>query len=103
MTNITRAVGIPGYMNIPALEWLAEQAQTHRVIVELGSFCGRSTRVLADNTPGIVYAIDDWSGVRKTQWGDRPLQLVEEGLQSFPTFCDKLRDHIIVDKVIPLK
>jgi hypothetical protein len=46
------------------LEWLAQQAAQHKVIVEIGSYLGRSTRAMADNTNGIVYAVDDWKGPR---------------------------------------
>jgi hypothetical protein len=51
-------------MDEPDLIWLAEQAQSHFEIVEVGSYLGRSTRALADNTEGTVYAIDDWEGPR---------------------------------------
>jgi hypothetical protein len=46
------------------LEWLAEKATTHSSIVEVGSFLGRTTCVLAQHTPGIVFAFDDWKGPR---------------------------------------
>ena len=101
--NIARALDIPGYMNEPALRWLAERAAEHKVIVELGCFCGRSTRALADNTPGVVYAIDDWQGVRKTQWGERTPEMEEEGRRSFLSFCQNMQDHILSDKVVVLK
>lgn len=55
-------------MTEPELSWLAFQAVTHRCIVEVGSYLGRSTRVLADNTPGKVYALDDWYGPRDVDW-----------------------------------
>src|SRR5262245_4650710 len=100
MINIERALQIPGFMRRPALEWLATQAQTHNVIVELGSYCGRSTRALADNTPGVVYAIDDWKGVRKDFWG-QPVapDLQEQGRNSFGIFHDNLGDLIVSGKV----
>jgi hypothetical protein len=46
------------------LQWLAEQAAKHERIVEVGSFLGRSTRAMADNTLGWVLAFDDWYGPR---------------------------------------
>lgn len=62
--DISKALKIPGWMYRQELTWLARQAETHTQIVEVGSFLGRSTRALADNTRGNVYAIDDWYGPR---------------------------------------
>ena len=62
--DISKAKKIEGWMSDMELTWLAKQAKNHKVIVELGSYLGRSTRAMADNTNGIVYAIDDWLGVR---------------------------------------
>lgn len=67
MINISRALEIEGWMAIRELEYLAEKAQEHKIIVELGSFLGRSTRALGDNAAGVVYAIDDWCGPRDVE------------------------------------
>lgn len=74
--EIARARQIDGWMTDGELGWLAEQASRSRVIIEVGSFKGRSTRALADNLAsalegprqGVVYAVDPWrkmGGVRR--------------------------------------
>lgn len=60
--DVTSSEGIPGWMTPAELTWLAEQASQHNRIVEIGSFLGRSTKTLAQHTPGIVFAVDTWLG-----------------------------------------
>ena len=58
--------GLPeGWMTMPELEWLSEQASQRHNIVELGCFKGRSTVAMARSTPGKVWAVDDWKGPRR--------------------------------------
>lgn len=59
---IERALGIDGWMAPEELLWLATSAKKHRLILEVGSWLGRSTAAIADNTDGIVYAVDTWRG-----------------------------------------
>lgn len=53
---------IPGWMAPWELEWLGIQAAERKVIVEVGCYRGRSTKMLALMTPGVVYAVDDFRG-----------------------------------------
>ncbi len=65
--NIENAKNIFGWMPENELAWLATQAAVYKNIVEIGSFMGRSTRALADNTRGIVTAVDTWAGSDEDQ------------------------------------
>ena len=62
--DIALALQIPGWMSPAELKWLASMACLRKCIVEIGSYLGRSTRAIADNTSGIIYAVDDWRGPR---------------------------------------
>lgn len=71
MFNTSRALAIEGWMEPAEINWLAKQAQSHRLIIEIGSYLGRSTRALLDNTVGIVIAIDDFHGPREIELAGR--------------------------------
>jgi predicted O-methyltransferase YrrM len=75
------------------LEWLAQQAATHESIIELGSWVGRSTRALCDNTPGHVWAVDMWKD------GD-PFPNAE---LAYNIFNENLKDHIETGKLSVLR
>lgn len=82
------------------LIWLANSASKSKLIVEFGSFCGRSTRALADNTDGVIYAVDPWNGDYPMDDGS-PMA----GVNTFalPTFVANLKDHVNSKKVIPCR
>ncbi len=44
------------------LEWLASQAASSSVIVELGEWQGRSTQAMCRSTFGTVFGVDCWPG-----------------------------------------
>src|SRR5215467_5967892 len=59
---LDRANNIDGWMSGPELQFLAEMASKYNHILEVGSYKGRSTRALADNTKGQVVCCDPWDG-----------------------------------------
>ena len=65
--QLTKALSIFGWMPDSELGWLAHRAAVHNNIVEIGSFMGRSTRALAENTLGTVTAVDTWAGSDEEQ------------------------------------
>jgi len=42
------------------LTWLAIHAEKSSVIAEIGSWRGRSTRAMADNSTAVIFCIDPW-------------------------------------------
>jgi predicted O-methyltransferase YrrM len=44
-------------------DWLAEKARDAERIVEVGCFAGRTTRRMAEETQGVIWAVDHWQGV----------------------------------------
>lgn len=94
--NIAQALKIRGWMTEPELLFLAECASSRELIVEVGSFCGRSTRALADNTKGRVLAIDPWDGMCQT-YG----MIVHSNgyTNEFNEFKSNLADHLLTGKV----
>ena len=60
--NLDNARKIHGWTNELELAWLAEKASRCTNIAEVGSWQGRSTRAIADNTTGRVYACDTFKG-----------------------------------------
>jgi len=100
--DISKALKIGGWMSEKELTWLAETAQNKLRIVEFGSYHGRSTRALADNSPNSakIWSVDPWNGIYLTDDGK---QLVDIDTYCLPQFKKNLRDHIDSGKVIPIR
>lgn len=94
---IEKALAIDGWMSEVELAWLAEQAATHYRIVEIGSHLGRSTRALADNTPGTVYAVDTWYGPPEVSIP------IWEREKIYDQFLANMNGLIEAGKVVPLR
>jgi hypothetical protein len=79
------------------LEFLAELASKHKKILELGSYYGRSTRAMADNTEGFVIACDHFHGPSDVImcWKDREAV--------YDAFIKNMGEHIASKKVVPWK
>jgi MMP 1-O-methyltransferase len=100
MFVLDRAKSINGWMSDLELEFLARAAKESETIVEFGCYLGRSTRALADNTKGIVYAVDPWNGVYYNNDGN-PINILKS--TAYRDFGVNLRDHIDSGKVKPYK
>lgn len=82
-------------MTLPELAWLGDQAQTRQTVVELGSYLGRSLKILALTCPGTVYSVDNLVGV-----GDRP---TKHGVGMDAVFRKNLAAEIESGKVVVIR
>ncbi len=101
--NLARALEINGWMSEPELDFLAECASRSTIIVEAGSYKGRSARAMADNSPDAteIYCVDPWDGDYQSY---RVGGVFYNGdMVAYSLFCGNLGDYIIRGKVIPIR
>jgi predicted O-methyltransferase YrrM len=94
--DIEKALAIQGWMSEEELTWLATNAASAAIVIEIGSFQGRSTRALGDHCQGTVYAVDPWERYLENHGAPHDLD------QSDDTFRQNLCDLIDAGKV-PVK
>jgi hypothetical protein len=99
-TNIKNAQKINGWMSDTELTWLAERATASIIICEAGCYKGRSTMVLADNCPGVVMAVDPYSGDYLSNNGE---SLGHFGNNILDQFNENLKHHLESHKVIHVR
>jgi hypothetical protein len=97
--KVDRALATDGWMDPFEVVWLAAAAEHYSRIVEIGSFLGRSTVALADNTPGKVWAVDDWIGPRDTIIDDKKIDW--KGIDLFALFSKNLEG--LEEKIVVVK
>lgn len=100
--KLDRALRIDGWMTHAELNFLAETAAKSKLIYEIGSYLGRSTRALGDNALGIVFAIDGWNTVNYMgRGGHEAFRTNEEVFNNF--YCN-MKDLMDKGKVqVPFK
>lgn len=91
--KLDKALSIFGWCSVIEVVWLADEATKHSRIVELGSYLGRSTRALADNTLGSVIVVDDFKGPRDaiSETPEEIYRKFHENMQG--VFLDKIFVH----------
>jgi hypothetical protein len=104
-TTSSRAQRIDGFISDDELRWLAEEANKHTTIIEVGSWHGRSSRSIADNMPksGTLYCVDHWLGSEAERETCHRSAKLQDGDDAFIKFSANLFDHIQNGKVIPLR
>jgi hypothetical protein len=94
------AESIKGWMTTEELRWLAETASGLELVIEFGTWRGRSTAALT--TAKQVVCCDSWCGQKGVRLEP---ELFEDGLpfsQFFETFTDLIDDAAVVPYVMDL-
>lgn len=100
---IERALKTPGWMTEDELTYIASLASRSRVVVELGSWRGRSATCWVDNLPenGRLYCVDTWDDAAfgcENFPGDTP------ELKSRPNWLyEDFLKNTSSDKIIPIR
>lgn len=103
MVNIENAKNADGYMSEIELRFLGTLARENKIVCECGSWHGRSTRALGDNTSGVVYAIDTWNGSALEKDTNHASAKQMEGDHALYEFYQNNFDLVQQGKVIPMR
>jgi len=92
--KLEKAYSILGWMSVGELKLLATIAQKCKSIIEIGSYCGKSTRALCDNAPANckIYTVDPWDYYFNAS--------MRVDNNSFNQFYINLYDHIKSGKLL---
>lgn len=88
------------------LTWLAEAAAKSHCIAEIGSWRGRSARVMADHTPGVIFCIDPWDDTSIGYPGWWTAQESPEKYKQKDWVWQEFQSHVgnyIGTKILPLR
>jgi beta-1,4-mannosyl-glycoprotein beta-1,4-N-acetylglucosaminyltransferase len=101
--KIEKALSVDGFMSDLELSWIAKQAKIFPVVIEVGSWKGRSTRSWGDNSCGKVYAIDHWKGTEDERETFHIEVKEMNGDKIYFTFLSNNYDLIENGKVLPIR
>lgn len=100
--TIENAIPLFGWMSESELTFLARLSSENKIVIEVGSWHGRSTRALGDNTIGVVYAVDHWKGSVNEQIPHQSAQLLD-GDHAFIEFMNNNFDLVEMGKIVPIR
>jgi SAM-dependent methyltransferase len=95
-----------GWMTEAELLWHAQTAERHQRIIEVGVWKGRTTLVLAEHSPGRIWAVDHFGGVPMDPV-QQDVLYAEAEAENGPTkvcaeFCANLAPYIETGRVVPV-
>lgn len=98
--DIAGALQIEGWMREEDLIWLAQQAGERNSICEIGTWKGRSAKVLADHTKGNVFIVDTFLGSPEEIGHEEARSVEIDNPKSvYKQFLTNMEDHLNSGKV----
>jgi predicted O-methyltransferase YrrM len=94
--NLEKALKIDGWMSDLELCWLASTASNCRLIMEIGSYYGRSTRVMLDNSQAIITCVDPMTGLYFDKDDKRVSYIKADALEQFLTNTADFRHRVVL-------
>jgi predicted O-methyltransferase YrrM len=86
-------------MSEAELEWLAETAQSHFNIVEVGSWKGRSSLAIAQHMRGELFCVDAWIGMQDIASGLESTSVRVDAARAELEFHKNLDEFVLSRKV----
>jgi predicted O-methyltransferase YrrM len=93
---LDNAYKIEGWMGDTDLRWLADNSKNRNLILEIGSWQGRSSRALGDNCPGRVVCVDHWTGSVTDGY------IKEDYSEIYSIFLKNNLDLVLSGKITPI-
>lgn len=91
--------GIEGWMRFTEQQFLYHEAKKHKIIVEVGSWKGKSTHAICSGCKdGIVYAVDTWQGSIDEKDDTHWLAQREDVYETFKTNTNQFENLIKIKK-----
>lgn len=101
--NLENAKLCDGFMCDSELEWLAKESKTSNVVIEIGSWHGKSTRAIGDNVKGAVIAVDHWNGSEAETGTHHSSAKLMNGDHAYDEFMRNNIDLVLGSKVFPIR
>lgn len=96
---VEAALKIRGWMTEAELRWLASSAAGKQVVIELGSWQGRSAKAMARTVGGTLFCCDPWYSNPRTEYPE-----LSEGPDNvFLKFKENVADEIGQGKLSPMR
>lgn len=101
--NIERALKCDGFMSDEELLWLSKMSNGKKVIIEIGSWHGKSTLSFLSSSCEKVYAIDHWMGSVAERDSHHSSAKMLNGDHAYLEFLSNTIDYISNGRLIPVR